>query len=101
MTGGIGVLVEDAGYCSEANLTAEGSVDKLIATGNRASMGKAARDNPAAGPPPENATATGKMDHRLRTPKAAPPISAARPMSKDCTPASRTSSGCAASPCAA
>ena len=69
MTGGIGVLVEDAGYCSEANLTAGGSVDRLIATGNRASMGKAAAQNPAAGPPPEDATATEKMDHRLRTPQ--------------------------------
>ena len=69
MTGGIGVLAEDAGYCSEANLTAGGSVDRLIATGNRASMGKAARDNPAAGPPPEDATAAEKMDHRLRTPQ--------------------------------
>jgi len=49
--------------------TAEGPVDRLIATGNRASMGKAARDNPAAGPPPEDATATEKMDHRLRTPE--------------------------------
>jgi transposase len=69
MTGAIGVLVEDAGYCSEANLTAEGSVDRLIATGNRASMGKAAAQNPAAGPPPGDATATEKMDHRLRTPE--------------------------------
>jgi transposase len=69
MTGGIGVLVEDAGYCSEANLTAGGSVDRLIATGNRARMGKAAAQNPAAGPPPEDATATEKMDHRLRTPQ--------------------------------
>lgn len=69
MTRGIGVLVEDAGYCSEANLTAEGSVDRLIATGNRASMGKAAARSPAAGPPPEGATATQKMDHRLRTPE--------------------------------
>ena len=69
MTGGIGVMVSDAGYCSEQNLTAEGPVDRLIATGRRASMGKAARDNPAAGPPPEDATATEKMDHRLRTPE--------------------------------
>ena len=46
-----------------------GPVDRLIATGNRASMGKAARDNPAAGPPPEDATAAEKMDHRLRTPE--------------------------------
>ena len=69
MTGTPGVIVFDAGYCSEANLTAEASVDRLIATGNRLTMGKAAADNPAAGPPPEDATATEKMDHRLRTPE--------------------------------
>jgi transposase len=68
MTGAIGVIVLDAGYCSAENITADG-VDRLIATGNRASMGKAARDNPAAGPPPEDATATAQMDHRLRTPE--------------------------------
>jgi transposase len=69
MTGQIGVMVEDAGYCSEANLTAEGPVDRLIATGSRRTMGKAASENPASGPPPEDATATEKMDHRLRTPE--------------------------------
>jgi transposase len=69
MTGAPGVIVFDAGYCSEANLTAGGSIDRLIATGNRASMGKAAADNPAAGPPPGDATATGQMDHKLRTPE--------------------------------
>jgi transposase len=69
MTGAAGVIVFDAGYCSEANLTAGGGVDRLIATGNRLTMGKAAADNLAAGPPPEDATATGKMDHRLRTPE--------------------------------
>jgi transposase len=68
MTGAPGVIVFDAGYCSEANLTA-GGADKLIATGNRASMGKAATQNPASGPPPDDATATEKMDHRLRTPE--------------------------------
>ena len=69
MTGQIGVMVEDAGYCSEANLTAEGPVDRLIATGSRRTMGKAAAQNPASGPPPEDATAAEKMDHRLRTPE--------------------------------
>jgi hypothetical protein len=69
MTGAPGVIVFDAGYCSEQNLTAEGSVDRLIATGNRASMGKAAAQNPAAGPPPADATATQAMDHKLRTPE--------------------------------
>jgi transposase len=68
MTGQIGVMTLDAGYCSEANLTA-GGVDKLIATGSRRTMGKAAAQDPAAGPPPEDATATEKMDHRLRTPQ--------------------------------
>jgi transposase len=42
MTGAPGVIVLDAGYCSEANLTAESGVDKLIATGNRRTMGKVA-----------------------------------------------------------
>jgi hypothetical protein len=69
MTGAVGVIVLDAGYCSEANLTAGGSVDRLIATGNRLTMGKAAADNPAAGPPSEDATAIEAMDHRLRTPE--------------------------------
>ena len=69
MTGTAGVIVFDAGYCSEANLTAGGSVDRLIATGNRRSMGKAAADHPASGPPPEDATAIEAMDHRLRTPE--------------------------------
>ena len=69
MTRAPGVIVFDAGYCSEANLTAEGSVDRLIATGNRLTMGKAAADNPATGPPPQDATATEAMDHQLRTPQ--------------------------------
>jgi hypothetical protein len=69
MTGAVGVIVFDAGYCSEATLTAGGSLDRLIATGNRLTTGKAAADNPATGPPPEDATAIEAMDHRLRTPE--------------------------------
>jgi transposase len=69
LTAAPGVIVFDAGYCSEAGLTAGGEAGRLIATGNRRSMGKAAADHPAAGPPPEDATATEKMDHRLRTPQ--------------------------------
>jgi transposase len=68
MTGAAGVLVFDAGYCSQDNITADG-LDRLIATGNRASMGKAAAENPAAGLPPEDATAIEQMDHKLRTPE--------------------------------
>ena len=69
MTAAPGVIVFDAGYCSEANLTAAGEIDRLIATGSRRTMGKAAADNPASGPPPGDATATEAMDHRLRTPE--------------------------------
>src|SRR6266702_2589837 len=69
MTGAAGVIVFDAGYCSQDNITAPGTVDRLIATGNRLTTGKAAADNPAAGPPPEDATAIEQMDHKLRTPE--------------------------------
>jgi transposase len=64
MTSGIGVLVEDAGYHSEANLAAPGP-DRLIADGKTRDL--AARE-PADGPPPENATATEANAHRLATP---------------------------------
>jgi len=65
MTAGIGVLVEDAGYHSQANLTAPGP-DRLIADGK--ARGPAA-SQPAAGPPPEGATAAEANAHRLRTPE--------------------------------
>ena len=64
MTGGIGVLVEDAGYHSEANLTAPGPA-RLIADGK--TSGLACRE-PAAGPPPAGATPAEANAHRLRTP---------------------------------
>jgi transposase len=65
MTGGIGILVEDAGYHSEANLTAPGP-DRLIADGKTRDL---ARREPADGPPPAGATATEANAHRLRTPE--------------------------------
>ena len=64
MTGGIGVLVEDAGYHSEANLTAPGPA-RLIADGK--TSGLACRE-PAQGPPPAGATPAEANAHRLRTP---------------------------------
>jgi transposase len=64
MTGGIGALVEDAGYHSEANLTAPGPA-RLIADGK--TSGLACRE-PAAGPPPAGATPAEANAHRLRTP---------------------------------
>jgi hypothetical protein len=65
MTGGIGVLVIDAGYHSEANLTAPGP-DRLIADGKTRDL---ARREPADGPPPDDATAVEANAHRLRTPE--------------------------------
>ena len=65
MTGGIGVLVADAGYHSEANLTAPGP-DRLIADGKTRDL---ARREPAAGRRPPDATATEANAHRLATPE--------------------------------
>lgn len=65
MTGGIGVLVEDAGYHSEANLTAPGP-DRLIAGARTRDL---ARREPASGPPPEGATPAEANAHRLATPE--------------------------------
>ena len=50
---GIGIIVMDAGYLSEANLTAPGP-DRLIATGKRRDVEEAARTNPAD-PSPDGA----------------------------------------------
>jgi transposase len=65
MTSAIGVLVTDAGYHSEANLTAPGP-DRLIADGKTRGL---ARRQPASGPPPQNATALEANAHRLATPE--------------------------------
>ena len=65
MTSQIGVLVEDAGYHSEANLTAPGP-DRLIADGKTRDL---RRRQPAEGLPPRSATATEANAHRLATPQ--------------------------------
>jgi transposase len=65
MTAAIGVLVEDAGYHSHANLEAPGP-DRLIADGKARSL---AASQPAEGPPPEGATVAEANAHRLRTPE--------------------------------
>jgi transposase len=68
MTGGIGVIVKDAGYYSEENITAPGP-DRLTATGKTRDLEKQARQDPAEGPPPEGATPAQANDWRLRTPE--------------------------------
>lgn len=64
----IGVLLADAGYFSEDNLTAAGP-DRLIALGKARQVEHAARTAPAHGPPPAGATPAEAMRHRLRTPE--------------------------------
>ncbi len=65
-SGGIGVLLADAGYFSETNVTAPGP-DRLIARGKGRHLEHAARDTPASGPPPAGVSAVEAMAHRLRT----------------------------------
>jgi transposase len=65
MTSHAVVLVEDAGYHSQANLEAPGP-DRLIADGKTRDL---ARREPASGPPPPGATAVEANAHRLRTPE--------------------------------
>lgn len=70
LTTRIGTMLLDAGYCSEANLTADGP-DRLIATGSRRTMDQQATrttgstDHPADHTEPSTAHAA--MDERLRT----------------------------------
>lgn len=63
----VGIMLFDAGYLSEDNLTADGP-DRLIATGK---AWKLRRSDPTEGPPPENASPIDAMQHRLRTPEGA------------------------------
>jgi transposase len=64
----VGVMVGDAGYDSDVNLTAEGP-DRLIADGKRRDVDQRAVTDPAVGDPPEDAGARERMNHRLRTPQ--------------------------------
>ncbi|MCI1788704.1 MAG: transposase [Actinomyces sp.] len=64
----IGVVLADAGYCSNHNLNAPGP-DRLIALGKGRDHTATARHSPTAGPPPATATAREAMAHRLRTPE--------------------------------
>lgn len=64
----IEVVLADAGYCTNENLTAPGP-DRLIATGKARDLHAAASQDPAAGPPPEDLDPIAAMQHRLRTPE--------------------------------
>jgi hypothetical protein len=62
--GGIGLVLSDAGYCSEANLTCPGP-DRLIAVGKRRDLEKAARGQDTA--PDWGGPAVQAMRDRLKT----------------------------------
>jgi transposase len=62
---GIGLVLADAGYCSEHNLTCPGP-DRLIATGKGRDLEKAARD-PDSGGPGWGGPAVQAMRRRLKT----------------------------------
>jgi transposase len=62
----VGIVLADAGYLSQANLTAAGP-DRLIATGKRRQQEHDARHDPAQGSPPRGASPLAAMEHRLRT----------------------------------
>jgi transposase len=64
----IGTVLADAGYSSDANLTAEGP-DRLIALGKGRDQARAAAEEPAHGPPAPDATPREANAHRLRTPE--------------------------------
>jgi transposase len=64
----LGTILADAGYWSEHNLTLNGP-DRLIAPGKHRDITRDARDRPAQGPPPPEATPGEQMQHRIRTPE--------------------------------
>jgi hypothetical protein len=66
----IGLVLADAGYLTEDNLTAPGPA-RLIAFGKNRDVAAEARDHPADGPPPPDADAQDAMRHRLRQPENA------------------------------
>jgi transposase len=65
VTDPIGIMLFDAGYLSEDNLTVEGP-DRLIATGK---AWKRQPTEPTGGDPPAGASPIAAMEHRLRTPE--------------------------------
>jgi transposase len=66
----INTALADAGYASEANLTAPGP-DRLIAVGRGSRQHNDARRRPTDGEPPPDANPRQAMDHRLRTAEGA------------------------------
>ena len=66
----VGTLLADAGYATNDNLIADGP-NRLIALGSGRDQHRTATREPAAGPPPGQASPRQVMRHRLRTPEGA------------------------------
>lgn len=66
----IGLVLADAGYFTEENLTSPGP-ERLIAPGKNHQVTKDARDDPTGGPPPAGLDPLEQMRHRLRDPENA------------------------------
>ena len=60
------MLLADAGYLSADNLCAPGP-DRLIAVGKSRDLAAVAREQPAAGPPPPQATPPAKPGEAAKT----------------------------------
>lgn len=67
VTDPVEIMLFDAGYLSEDNLTADGP-ERLIATGK---AWRLRRQAPTTGPAPTDASPIEAMEHRLRTPEGA------------------------------
>jgi hypothetical protein len=63
----IGLVLADAGYFTDDNLTAAGP-NRLIAPGKNHQVQLDARHHPSSGPPPDQPSAADAMRHRLRDP---------------------------------
>jgi transposase len=71
ITDEVELVLADAGYCSDDNLTSPGP-DRLIATTKDHKQRRAARElGQTSGPPPPDATPVEEMEHLLRTPQGA------------------------------
>jgi transposase len=66
----VGVVLADAGYCSDSNLSAPGP-KRLIALTKTRDHAQALKEQPVSGPPPLGATPREAMFHRLRTTEGA------------------------------
>jgi len=66
----VGLVLADAGYFTEANLTSPGP-DRLIAPGKNRQVSTDAQADPTSGPPPAGLDPCDQMRHRLRDPENA------------------------------